>query len=64
MIRRLFFSLLAGLYCLSCVDGVSPRLCHTMKKCSDMEVGLNSSSLMLGTNAKHNFKHVMITNSV
>lgn len=27
-----------GLYCLSCTNSVSPRHCHTVRKCSEGEV--------------------------
>lgn len=46
------FSRLVGLYCLSCVDGISPRHCHTVKKCSDEEVGLQLLEFLIVTNAK------------
>ncbi|XP_078330561.1 uncharacterized protein LOC111110904 [Crassostrea virginica] len=36
-------SILAGLYCLSCVDGVSPRHCHTVRNCSNEEVCFTES---------------------
>uniref|UniRef100_K1QLT8 Uncharacterized protein n=1 Tax=Magallana gigas TaxID=29159 RepID=K1QLT8_MAGGI len=35
----------AGLYCLSCTNSVSPRHCHTVRKCSEEEVCFTESHL-------------------
>ncbi|XP_061180629.1 IgGFc-binding protein-like [Saccostrea echinata] len=38
-----FVSGSAALYCLSCTDSVSPRHCHTVRKCSEGEVCFTES---------------------
>nr|XP_022307665.1 prostate stem cell antigen-like [Crassostrea virginica] len=35
----------AGLYCLSCTDGISPRHCHSVRKCDEGEVCFTESHL-------------------
>ncbi|XP_052696261.1 IgGFc-binding protein-like [Crassostrea angulata] len=40
-----FIPIQDGLYCLSCTDGVSPRHCHYVMKCSEGEVCITKSHL-------------------
>eukprot|EP00105_Crassostrea_gigas_P039252 XP_019923400.1 PREDICTED: uncharacterized protein LOC105329744 [Crassostrea gigas] len=41
----IFVTKAAGLYCLSCTNSVSPRHCHTVRKCSEGEVCFTESHL-------------------